>query len=102
MNLIESSVDDEILVVDYMEQRFSESTLRKLLKQMQMSPQDVIRWKDYARLELPMTDNEDELIQYMEKYPEIIQRPIVVVDGKSALCRPAEKVFELLRPQKET
>lgn len=38
----------------------------------------------------------DELLDAMVANPILIERPIVVRDGRAVIARPAEKVFELL------
>ena len=37
-----------------------------------------------------------QLISAMVKFPKLIERPIVIKDGKAALGRPPEKVLEIL------
>jgi arsenate reductase len=71
-----------------------------LLKKAHLSPRDVLRTKEdsYKQLGLAraaLTD--DELIEAMVKYPDLIQRPLVEQGEKALLARPAEKVSELLR-----
>ena len=39
---------------------------------------------------------EEKLIDLMEKYPDLIQRPIVEKGAKAILARPAERVLEIL------
>jgi arsenate reductase (glutaredoxin) len=38
---------------------------------------------------------EAEWIKIMVNNPVLIDRPVVIKDGKALLCRPAEKVHEL-------
>lgn len=89
-------VDFEI--VKYLNQTLSHKELKELLTQLQMAPIDLIRkneaiWKsEFKRKEL----SEDEIIQAMVDYPKLIERPIVVKDGKAVVARPTEKIEEIL------
>jgi arsenate reductase len=39
---------------------------------------------------------DDELIDFMMEHPILINRPVVVTDTGVRLCRPSEKVLDLL------
>ena len=57
---------------------------------------DLIRNKEYKALELPETEDPDELVRRMSENPQVIERPIVVCGGKARLGRPPEQVLEIL------
>jgi arsenate reductase len=40
--------------------------------------------------------SESELIEAMTKHPRLIERPIVLANGKAALGRPPESVLDIL------
>jgi arsenate reductase len=40
--------------------------------------------------------SEDELIGFMIKHPILIERPIVLANGKAAIGRPPEQVLSIL------
>jgi len=48
-----------------------------------------------AKLDNPKL-SKDDLIAAMVKHPILIERPIVVANGKAAIGRPPEKVLEIL------
>lgn len=86
-------------VVNYYEQAFTKDQLKKILKKAGLSPKDVLRTKEdiYKELELARKDlSDDALIDLMVKYPDLIQRPLVVKDDQAVLARPAETVKTLL------
>lgn len=85
--------------VNYYEQTFTKDQLKKILKKAGLSPKDVLRTKEeiYKELELAKKDlSDDALLDLMVKYPDLIQRPLVVKDDKAMLARPAETVKTLL------
>ena len=42
------------------------------------------------------TASDDELVEAMVSTPQVIQRPIVIANGKATLGRPPEKVLDIL------
>jgi arsenate reductase len=95
--LQENGIDPEI--IRYMDDPPDEATLRELIKMLGITPRELMRrhekvYKD-AGLEDP-TFTDDELIEAMAQCPSLIERPIVIKDGKAVLGRPPETVLELL------
>ena len=63
-----------------------------------MNARDLMRRGEdiYKELKLDNPDlSEAELVQAMVDYPRLIERPIVIRDGKAIVARPPEKVLEL-------
>ena len=83
--------------VNYIETPLSAAGLKQLLQQAGLRPQEVLRTKEdaYKNHVAGKTLTDDELIAVMAKHPEIIQRPIVVRDGKAVLAREPERLREL-------
>ena len=86
----------EPTVIEYLQDPPDEAMLRRLLNKLGMKPHELIRQKEYRQLELPVTEDPDELIRRMVANPQIIERPIVVVGNQARLGRPPENVLELL------
>ncbi|NOS79391.1 MAG: arsenate reductase (glutaredoxin) [Nitrospira sp.] len=85
--------------VNYYEQTFTKDQLKKILKKAGLFPKDVLRTKEDIYKELGLAKKElsdDALLDLMVKYPDLIQRPLVVKDDKALLARPAETVKTLL------
>ena len=86
-------------VVKYLETPPDEATLKSLLDMLGLEPRQLMRQKEAEYKELGLDDPEldrDALIRAMVEHPRLIERPIVVKDGKAALGRPPERVLEIL------
>jgi len=95
--LEEQGVDAE--VVKYLDTPPSKEELKELLKMLGMSAKELMRTKEELYKELGLKDVSDEkkLIEAMVKNPKLIERPIVVKDGKAAIGRPIENIIKLLK-----
>lgn len=73
-------------------------TLAEVLDMLGMSPRELMRKKEDAYKELGLDDeslSRDALLEAMVENPALIERPIVLADGKAVLGRPPENVLEL-------
>ena len=86
-------------VVEYLKTPPSHEYLVELLALMHITPRELIRSKENIYTELNLDNpalSDAQLIDAMIAHPILINRPIVVTNKGAALCRPAERVFELL------
>lgn len=89
----------EPTVIEYLKTPPSREELVGLLAAMEMSPRALIRQKGDLYEELNLADpkwTDDQLIDFMVEHPILIERPIVVTDRGTRLCRPAETVLDIL------
>ena len=93
----------EPTVVEYLKTPPDRTTLAALIAAMGVPVRTVLREKGtpYAELDLGNPKwSEEELIDFIVQHPILLQRPIVVTPKGAALCRPSEKVLEILdQPQ---
>ena len=85
--------------IDYYTDPLDEATLTRLLKAMALSPRDLIRTNEavYKNLDLKnLALSDQELIALMVEHPDLVQRPILEVDGRAVLGRPPECILDLL------
>jgi arsenate reductase len=86
-------------VIRYLETPPNAPTLAELLDMLGMEPRELMRKKekDYraSGADNPQLSR-DQLIDLMVRNPRLIERPIVVCNGRAAIGRPPEKVLELL------
>jgi arsenate reductase (glutaredoxin) len=90
---------EEPIIIEYLKTPPSRETLMALMQSMQIEPRDLLRRKGTPYDELGLDDSKwtnDELIGFMLAHPILINRPIVVTPRGTRLCRPSEKVLEIL------
>ncbi len=95
--LNEKGVDAE--VVKYLETPPDRETLVNLLEMLNLEPRDLMRKGEKEYKENNLADetlSRDDLVDAMLKFPKLIERPIVVKDGKAAIGRPIENIINIL------
>jgi arsenate reductase len=85
--------------VNYYVEPIPRAKLVELLGKMGMKPRELLRTKEpiYKTLNLgerTLTDN--EIVNLMVQYPDLIQRPIVEHGSRAILARPAERLNPFL------
>ena len=90
---------EEPLIIEYLETPPSRERLCELVKAMGISPRQLLRRKvtpfDALGLDDPAL-SDDDLIDAMLAHPILINRPVVVTDKGTRLCRQSERVLDLL------
>ncbi len=90
---------DRIKVIEYLNTPPDAGTLESVLDMLGMEPRDLMRRheKEYAAagLDNPKLSRK-QLIDAMIEHPRLIERPIVIKNGKARLGRPPEKILEIL------
>lgn len=87
------------VVVNYLETPPSAAELADLLHRLGLGARQLLRTgeAEYGELGLDRGEWTDaQLIAAMVAHPRLIERPIVVLNGKAALGRPPEAVLALL------
>ena len=89
----------EPLIIEYLKTPPSKEQLIKLIRESGLSIREALRKnvESYENLKLDEHHWTDEqLISFMLKYPILINRPFVVTELGTKLCRPAEVVLDIL------
>jgi arsenate reductase len=90
---------EEPAVIEYLKTPPGRDRLVGLIDASGLSVREVLRRKGTPYDELGLDDpkwTDDELIDFMVEHPILMNRPIVVTPLGTALCRPSEKVLEIL------
>ncbi len=95
--LEEKGIETE--VVEYLKTPPDKATLEKLLEMLKMEPRELMRKGEpeykQAGLDNPALTR-DQLIEALVKYPVLIERPIVVSNGKAVIGRPPDRIVDIL------
>lgn len=86
-------------IIEYLKFPPTAEKLQEILALLGIAPRDLMRRKEdvytECKLDNPSLTN-DELIGFMVKHPILIERPIVLANGKAAIGRPPEQVLEII------
>lgn len=91
--------DLNISVIKYLETPPDIDTLQQIITLLGFdSPRQLMRTKEeiYKKLALKDEKNESVLLKAMVENPKLIERPIVLANGKAAIGRPPESVLEII------
>ncbi|MFZ0872413.1 MAG: arsenate reductase (glutaredoxin) [Rhodanobacter sp.] len=86
-------------VINYLDTPPNSAELGALLNQLGMTARELLRTgeAEYQLLELDNPELDDAtLIAAMVAHPKLIERPIVVANGKAVIGRPPEAVLAIL------
>jgi len=95
--LQEQDIEPEIRL--YLESPPDANELSSILQKLGKSPRELMRKGEAEYRELGLNDetlSDDELIQAMVSSPKLIERPIVLANGRAAIGRPPESVLDIL------
>lgn len=94
--LDEKSVNYE--VVEYLKTPLNKKELTELIQQLGIQPEELIRKNEPIFKEhfAGKTLKKSEWIAAMVKFPKLIERPIVLSNGKAIIGRPVERILDIL------
>ncbi|MBF0369300.1 MAG: arsenate reductase (glutaredoxin) [Magnetococcales bacterium] len=95
--LQEEGIEPE--VVQYLKTPLDKPGLEELLTLLGLEPRALLRKQEAAYKENNLKDpalSRDALIEAMVAHPKLIERPIVVANGKAVLGRPKENILQIL------
>ena len=97
LELLEKS-GQEFEIIKYLDNVPSVEELKNVIQYLGIEPEALVRkneaiWKEnYKGKQL----SDHEIIAAMSENPKLIERPIVIKDGRAVIGRPAEKISDLL------
>ena len=86
-------------VIEYLKTPPTRAELLDLLRRMEMKPRQLLRRRGETYDQLALGDpakSDDELIDAILAHPALLERPIVAGPRRVRLCRPAERLHEVM------
>lgn len=86
-------------VIEYLKTPPDRATVIRLIAEAGLTVRDALRVKDTPYMALGLDDpgmSDDALLDAIGVHPILLNRPFVVTPLGTRLCRPSEKVFEIL------
>ena len=108
MRVRPAHISDLTTIIDFIEEEAMEAegrtpdraTLERILDMLGIQPRELMRKKEREYKDNNLADpslTRDQLIDALLAHPKLIERPIVIKNGKAALGRPPEQILEILR-----
>ena len=88
----------DLTVIEYCTQPFTRERLERLFGDAGLSPREALRTRGSPAEELGLIDgaSADAILDAMVLHPILVERPFVETEKGVRLCRPQEKVLEIL------
>ena len=90
---------EEPEVIESLKTPPSRERVVELIRAMGITPRELLRQKGTPYQDLGLDDpkwSDDELVDFMIAHPILINRPIVMTPLGARLCRPSERVLDIL------
>ncbi len=96
--ILQDAQDVEVTVIEYRRHPFAREKLVQLLHDAGLSPRDALRTRGSPAEELGLIDgaSPDAILDAMVGHPILVERPLVETGKGVRLCRPQDKVREIL------
>ena len=89
----------EPTIILYLKNKLSKIEVKNLLSKLGLSIRGILRTgeDEYKKNNLKNENlSDDELIEFLIKFPKLLERPIVVKNSKAVIGRPPENILTLL------
>ena len=89
----------EPTIILYLLNKLSKTEVKNLLSKLGLSIRDILRTgeDEYKNNNLKNESlSDDKLIEFLIKFPKLLERPIVVKNNKAVIGRPPENILNVL------
>jgi len=97
LEILQAEPGVTVTVIEYLKTPPSAAELTRLYDRAGITPREGLRAKEPLARDLGLTEASDEaILAAMMAHPILIERPLVETDKGVRLCRPQDKVREIL------
>ena len=86
-------------IIDYLDEPPDPQELKRIMELLGVSARELMRTTEPVYKDADLDDDslsEDEIIEAICEYPELLQRPIVILGDKAIIGRPPSRVLDLI------
>ena len=96
--VLQQRADMDVTVIEYLKEPFSRDKLTQLFADAGITAREALRTRGSRAEELGLIDSDDNdlILGEMAKDSALVERPLVETGKGARLCRPMEKVQEIL------
>ena len=98
LSILQDAPDLDLTVIEYRQTPFERSKLDQLFRDAGLTPREALRTRGSPAEELSLIDgaSADAILDAMVAHSILVERPFVETDKGIRLCRPQDKVYEIL------
>lgn len=98
LTILEETEDVVVDVIAYRTQPFAREKLEQLFHDAGLTPREALRTRGSPAEELGLIEgaSSEQILDAMVAHPILVERPFVETAKGVRLCRPQEKVYEIL------
>ena len=93
------SHDIEPEIIDYLDEPPDPAELKRIIALLGVQARDIMRTTEPVYRDAELDDDslsEDDIVEAICEYPELLQRPIVISGDRAIIGRPPSRVIELI------
>lgn len=96
--ILQDTPELDVTIVEYRKSPFTRARLEQLFADAGLTPRDALRTRGSPAEELGLVGDatQNQILNAMTEYPILVERPFVETEKGVRLCRPQEKVYEIL------
>jgi len=96
--ILQESEGVEVAVIEYRKQPFTRPKLKQLFQDAGLTPREALRTRGSPAEELGLIEgaSSERILDAMVAHPILVERPFVETAKGVRLCRPQEKVHDIL------